>query len=450
MVPAAAVRQTTRRRVLAWSVPAGALAVAACGGAAAPSGQMPAQSAGPVTLRLHIQSGAYAMWSSKWGERYKQEKPNVTVAIEPFPTANQEYFTKVKTMLATDTLGDLVWTWATQGLLPEFGNLKVWRAVDDLVKVEKFDLGQYFPAIIEGSRFRGALTGLPFHGHPGFPFLFYNAELFAKRGLPLPDDKWTLDAMVDAAKKLTQREGTDSDQFGWYTQSGYHPLIAWARIFGGDLISADGKKSELTSPATKQAIEWIVNARFRHRIEPAVEELPKTGAPPDWFAAGRFAMQQGDSAQVSAMHTRIQGRFKWSVALLPPGPNGKRPALTTPHIMGITGQSKNVADAWAFLKSYTSNEAGVSKALDGAGVPGARSDAWNDPRIATDVPEYKIVARAFEWAKPEYAPANYRGLEYSGAIDSELAPVFKGQDGLDSGVLKASATIQKILDQPTN
>src|SRR5438093_5967466 len=128
MDPVAAVRQATRRQVLAWSVPgAGALTLAGCGGAAAPAGRAPAPSTGRVTLRLHIQSGAYAMWSSKWGDRYKQERPNVTVAVEPFPTANQEYFTKVKTMLATDTLGDLVWTWATQGLLPEFGNLKVWR-----------------------------------------------------------------------------------------------------------------------------------------------------------------------------------------------------------------------------------------------------------------------------------------------------------------------------------
>lgn len=420
--------------------------LAACGASGSPTGEVPPPAKGPVTLRLHIQSGVYTTWSTKWGERFKQERPNVTVAVEPIPTANQEYFSKIKTMLATDTLGDLAWTWATQGLLPEFGNLKVWRPVDALLKGDRFDLGQYFPAVIEGMKYRGDLMGLPFHGHPGFPFFFYNAELFSKRGVPVPDDKWTLDTLLEAAKKLTVRDGSGVDQFGWYSAVGYHPLIIWARMFGGDLISADGKKSALATPGTKAAVEWLMNARQRHRIDPLPEELSGQNVN-DLFAAGRFGMLQGDSAQISAMVTRIQGRFPWSVALLPPGPKAKT-ALTTPHIMGITSQSKAVAEAWAFLRSYTSKDAGVDKALDGAGVPGGRPDAWNDPRILAGVPQYKIVARAFEYAKPEAAPANVRGLEASGAIDRELQPMWAGTEAVDAGLTRASTVLQGILDQP--
>ncbi|MBI3973111.1 MAG: extracellular solute-binding protein [Chloroflexi bacterium] len=424
-------------------------ALVACRPSPAPREAAPQPAKGPVTLRLHIQAGGYGTWSQKWGDRIKQEQPNVTVAVEAFPTAGQEYFTKIKTMLATDTLGDLVWTWATQGLLPELSHLKVWRPIDDLVRVDRFDLKQYYPAITEGLRFRGALMGLPFHGHPGFPSFFYNADLFAKRGLAVPDDRWTLETLVDTARKLTVREGSvEQFQFGWWSQAGYHPLIAWARIFGGDLISADGKKSELHTTGTRAAVEWLVNARFRHRVEPTPDERPQSGAPPVWFADGRFAMQQADSAQVSMMHQRVEVRFKWSVALLPPGPTGRRPALTTPHNMGITTQSKAVAEAWAFLKSYTSKEAGVDKVLDGAGVPGGRPDSWNDPRILSGVPEYKVVARAFEYAKPEHAPANFRGLEASAAIDRELQPVFNGTEGVEAGLARASSVLQAILDQP--
>lgn len=416
---------------------------------ARPTPDQPVQPArGPVTLRLHIQEGAYAQWSRKRGERFTQEHPQVTITVEPFPTAGQEYHTKIKTLLATQTLGDLVWTWCTQGLLGEFGHLGVWCPLDDLVRADRFDLGQYYPAIIEGMKFRGSLLGLPFHGHPGFPFFFYNSDLFAKHGVGLPDERWTLETLAEAARRLTVMDQSGTEQYGWFSVTGYHGLIVWARIWGGDLISADGRRSELATPATRAAIQWIVDARFRHGFEPPPQRLAGRGNVNDLFAAGLFAMMHGDSAQVSTMHHRVRETFRWSVALLPPGPQGRRGALATPHIMGITSQSRAVAEAWTFLKSYTSKEAGVDKALDGAGVPGGRPDAWHDPRIVAAVPQYTIVAKAFEWARPEHAPANFRGLEASGTIDRELQPVFAGTEDVGAGVLKAAEALQRVLDLP--
>ncbi len=101
-----------------------------------------------------------------------------------------------------------------------------------------------------------------------------------------------------------------------------------------------------------------------------------------------------------------------------------------------------------FRTSYTSKDAGVDKALGGAGVPGGRPDAWNDPRILSGVPQYKIVARAFDYAKPESAPANTRGLAASGAIDRELQPVWAGTEAIDAGLTRASTILQNVLDQP--
>ena len=177
-------QKATRRRVVRSAAGAGgaaALVLAGCEPRQS-GGARRQPSAGPVTLRVHIQTGSYADFTRKWGDRYAQERPNVSVVVEPFPTANQEYHTKLKTLHVTGSIGDMAWTWATQGLLPEFGHLKVWRPVDDLVRAERFDPRQYFPAIVDGMTFEGRLLGLPFHGHPGFPFFFYNTDLFQKRG----------------------------------------------------------------------------------------------------------------------------------------------------------------------------------------------------------------------------------------------------------------------------
>ena len=266
--------------------------------------------------------------------------------------------------------------------------------------------------------------------------------------MPPPTGQWTLDTLIEFGKRLSGPDtGGGPEAFGWFSVAGYHGLIVLARPFGGDLLSADGRRSELASQRTRQAVQWVVDARLRHRMEPTPEQLTGQGNVNDLFAQGRFGMLHGDLAQVSTMHTRIQGRFAWDIAMLPPGPGGQRAALTTPHVMGVTAQSRQVADAWGFLKSYTSKEAGVVKALDGAGVPGGRPDAWNDPRILSGVPQYKTLAQAFAWARPERAPANFRGLEVSGLIDKELAPVLAGQEAVEAGTTRASAVLQALLDQ---
>jgi ABC-type glycerol-3-phosphate transport system substrate-binding protein len=350
--------------------------------------------------------------------------------------------------MAAGSLGDAIWGGNAQSQSSKWAHLGAIRTMDDLVRAERFDPKQYFPAIVDGMKFEGKLMGLPFHGHPGFPFFFYNADLFQKRGVPPPAGGWTLDAVIEAGKRLSGPDaGGGPETFGWFSVAGYHGLIVLARLFGGDLLSADGRRSELAGQRTRQAIQWVVDARLRHRMEPTPDQLTGQGNVNDLFAQGRFGMLHGDSAQVSTMHTRIQGRFAWDIAMLPPGPGGRRGALTTPHIMGITSPSRQAADAWGFLKSYTGKEAGVVKALDGAGVPGGRPDAWNDPRILAGVPQYKTLAQAFEWAKPERAPANFRGLEVSTLIDKELAPILAGQEAVEAGTTRASTVLQALLDQ---
>jgi multiple sugar transport system substrate-binding protein len=414
------------------------------------AGSKPAPSSkGPTTVRVHINTGAYSDFVKKWGEKFtKEEKPDIKISVEPFTTAGNEYHAKIRAMHNTGEIGDLAWTWATSGQLPELGHLGLWQPVDEMVKADKLDLGAYYPSAIAGLKYQNKLLGLPFHAHPGFSQFIYNKDIFEKAGVALPDDKWTWDTVTEAAKKTTVRDGDKVKQFGWMSLTLWHAYVIWARIYGGDLLSEDGKKSLLDTAEFRKGIQWIYDMQFIHKSEPRTEQIE--GSQIDMFTVGRVAMYHIDSTSIPSMPKRVETKFKWGVQLLPAGPGGQRSALTTPHIIGITAKSKARDGAWEFLKSITSKEAGVTKGLDGAGAPGGRPDSWTDERMLKYAPDMKTVAQAFEWARPERTPANYRGIETADAVDQNIANIWTGSVDVEKGTLAAHQAVQRALDKPAD
>ncbi len=421
---------------------------AVLGACAAPTpGSSPSSdnaSEAPVTLRVHINSGVYGDFTQMWGERFTEEHPDIQITVESFPTAGGEYHAKLRAMHATGEIGDMVWTWATAGQLPELSHLGLWQPIDELVEADQFDLGQYFPSVIQGLQFEGQLMGLPFHAHPGFPQFSYNVDMFNQAGVDLPTAEWTLADIVDAAQKLTIREGDRASQYGWMSLTGWHVYIIWARIFGTDLLSEDGTQSLVNSPEFTASLQWTYDNINMHKIEPSVTEVE--GGSTDMFAAQRVAMTQIDSSAIGPMYKRVEDAFEWAVALLPAGPTGQRGALATPHIYGITANSQAREAAWEFLKSITGHEAGVVKVLEGAGAPGGRPDCWNDARIKEFAPGYEIVAQAFDYAWPERTPANFRGIQVANAIDQNLANIWTGNAAVEEGAQTADEAAQAVLD----
>ncbi len=87
--------------------------------------------------------------------------------------------------------------------------------------------------------------------------------MFDEAGVPYPTDDWTWDDMLDAAKKLTIPE---KEQYGFYID----PFLIWKGIWtkaaGGSVISPDYKKSMLTSPETAEAITWLWDAIWKHKV----------------------------------------------------------------------------------------------------------------------------------------------------------------------------------------
>src|SRR5919199_277274 len=61
--------------------------------------------------------------------------------------------------------------------------------------------------------------------------IFYNKDLFDRVGVPYPKEGWTVDDLVETARKLTFKEG-ETQYWGYEVNGGYLRNFPWMRMNG--------------------------------------------------------------------------------------------------------------------------------------------------------------------------------------------------------------------------
>lgn len=128
---------------------------------------------------------------------FESQHPNITVTQTPVG-APDDLFNRLATDFAGggDTAPDL---FALGGAKPqEYGEL---GALLDLATVADYvDYADYPDFSLTNSTVDGTLYGLPTGGNATAAFI--NADVFEQAGVPVPDDGWTWDDLVDAANRI--------------------------------------------------------------------------------------------------------------------------------------------------------------------------------------------------------------------------------------------------------
>ena len=124
--------------------------------------------------------------------------PDIKVQLDT--AAWPDYWTKLPTLAASNTLPDIV---SLQSLrAPGFASLMV--PLDDMIKRDKFDIDAFDKSIVGGLSHDGKVFALPYDFGP--LLVYYNADLFAKAGLPVPQ------AGLDGRRFHQGRQGADHGQ----------------------------------------------------------------------------------------------------------------------------------------------------------------------------------------------------------------------------------------------
>jgi len=284
--------------------------------------------------------------------------------------AHSKYLTSIAGGVAPD-IGTMGLTWGT-----EFGKL---GAMVDLKRDYPEDVGRIkeavFPGMWRSVEYRGRVFGIPFDMTEYV--LFYRTDLISA-----PPSSWG-----ELTALLTELDAKGKGMlFDWGSLSwvGFSPFLWQA---GGDYFSDDYSAVTVASPEAVTAMRFFADLYTKYRV-------PKTKIPLEQgMRTGDFPLAISGNWKIDGLRLsapEIAG--KWSIALLPKGPSGRRTALIGGRILGIFSQSKNQKAAWEFVK-FLFEPATQEKLYRGAFL---KQDTYLPPNVnAWDAiemdPTFKIV-----------------------------------------------------------
>jgi ABC-type glycerol-3-phosphate transport system substrate-binding protein len=423
----------------------GVALLAACGAPGQSSGgEGAAQSAAPVTVTFFSRTAEQEAFDKRV-EQFHTQYPKIKL---DYAALTGDYPQVIRTHAAAGTLADVLYlqNLVFEGLAATGGL----RPIDDLVKRDKVNLAQWYESGIKGFTIDGKLFGLPARGQIQHCYMYYNKDAFARAGIREPDDRWTLDDLVSAADKLTVR---GEERFGYGTMwSNFQRGIAATRRFGGELLSADGKKSLVDSPQALQAMQWHWDLWHRR-----LSAQPKSSAPAD-FGEGKVAilgmMLAGQRSNVKAA---VKDAFQWDMVLMPKGPTGRLGADTSIAPVTLNSKAKAEDQGFQVVKWFTDKETGIALALQkmGSNTPGMRKDVYCDERVVND-PEYpramlERVCKAMDLAPtaPYVVAWNYRQPEVDAVAKKHMDAFMNNTTTPSAAAMKAFSTeLQAVLDLP--
>ena len=175
----------------------------------------------------------------------------------------------------------------------------------------------FYPSVLDVFREDDAITCLP--QNAATLVVYFNEDLFASAGVPVPTTSWTWDEMVGRAQLLT----SDPDGDGTIDVHGLGvdpeiiriaPLV-WSA--GSELVDDDEEPTRFTlaNPRAVAAVQAFLDLRARFGVVPTDEEAESRDLE-SRFMDGNLAMFIESRKVVPSLRT-IED-FGWDVAPLPP------------------------------------------------------------------------------------------------------------------------------------
>ncbi|GAA2753662.1 ABC transporter substrate-binding protein [Amnibacterium kyonggiense] len=423
-MPRTTSHPVTRRALvgLAGAATAGLL-LAGCsspgGSGGAPSGDY---TAAPKDLKASI---TYALWDQTQVKAiqanlagFKKEYPNISVNVDVTPY--DTYFTKLQTEASSNTMPDLFWLNGPNFQLYA-DNGKV-EPITGEIKAGAIDPKNYPSALVDLYTANGVHYGVP----KDFDTigLWYNKALFAKAGVAVPTSDWTWDDLTTAATTISSKlkgQGIYGVAAGMDGQTTYYDTIFQA---GGNVISADGKKSEYASDATKKGIVFWRDL-IASKGSPSVKQLTDTPAD-QWFVSGKAAMLiGGDWGRSEIAAAPIAKDVQ--VAPLPKGEQKATVIHGVSNVVAAGSRNKQAAQA---LQVYLASKAAQQQQGDmGAVIP-----AFNGTQdsFAKSMPgvDLQVFLDELAYAKP--LPVSKNTAAWNALEAKYLPGVFAGTSPVDS------------------
>ncbi len=365
-------------------------------------------------------------------DKFEEENPNIKIDIQLTPFS--QYWTKLEAAATGEVLPDIFWIngpnvvkYATNGLL---------LPIDDKVEKDKLDLSVYPQGLIDLYTVEGKLYGLPKDWD--LTALWYNKKIFDEKGIEYPNENWTWDDMVEAARKLTDKsKGIYGIAARPDTQEGLYNTIPQC---GGFIISDDRTKSGYDTPEAIEGTQiWL--DLIEEGLSPNLEEQADISAI-EMFKAGKLAMIHAASWNVPVFMENEMIKDDIDLTVMP---LLKERAATIHGLSNvISANTKYPEEAWKFVKFLGGKEANEIWAKSGVVIP-AREDVlgiWKD-----SYPNLNLQAFIDELEYSVMYPVSKDTSKWNDLENEYIKQIWNGDVTVEEGLKKLAEEMNKILEQ---
>ncbi len=392
----------------------------------------PAAPAMTILTIAHAWEAAFEATQEQWDNKFMEKHPDIF--IKRINSDWNQHNQTVPTWAAAGQLPDIIYVHGSRAF--PWNKEGIMVSIQDYVDADKaFDVAGVWEEALKLYRYQGKLYEIPYDHGP--VILAYNKDLFDKASVAYPDENWTWDDFLAAAKKLT----IPDQQWGY---SGYYGntidrsndfLIGLTGPWGGEVMDEEETKVLLDSAESLQALQFFSDLINVHKVAATPAQ---TGAFPGgiWIAGvvGMFGLATWGTPQMAQF-----GTFNYDVAPWPKGPKGRKTGSFGSGY-GPTRDSKVPDKAWLYLSEYLS-VAGMEDmwGKSGRGSPARKAayQSWLDSTIAPKHGKYYLDAL------DTYAVT---GHPYKSVGAAEVLNVFGKYIGLiQTGDMKVEEAVKQIV-----
>lgn len=385
----------------------------------------------PVKLTMTI-------WGSEEEKGIYQERLDIVKQTYPHITVDLmlvagDYDQKVQTMIAGGTPPDIM-------MIAEnyqaYAEKKQIIPLDDLIKEHGLNMSErYSDDIAALMSYNGKQYGLT--DRAGAMVLFYNKDLFDQADVSYPDGTWTQADLLEAAKKLTIKEGNQTVQWGYYPSSWWPQWMQLVYQDGGQLFDNSGKPT-FDTQEVRDALSFMNDMTFVHGVSPTPAEIADLGNPgPDpLFAQGKIAMETTGFWNINSL-SNVEG-INWDISPIWGATNAFFNGLT------IVKDSKHQNEAFKVIEALTSIEAQMPIIEHGQDAPATKAALTHEKFLNATYGGKQINMAAFSESIIYDQPFNPKWNEMMKAIDDKLSVYFNNQSSVEDTAKQIQAELDRI------
>lgn len=358
---------------------------------------------GPVLQTVSAQGDTVKLTMTIWGSTNDVDVYNARLALakEAYPNVEVEliyipsdYDQKVLTMIAGGTPPDIMQVAEGVHAFSDRGQI---IALNDYIADYGIDMAARYGSLAGLYARHDNIYAVPDRG--GAMIVYYNKAMFDAAGVAYPTAEWDWADMLDAAQKLTIREGDEVKQWG-FAAGGWWP---WWMSFiyqnGGRILDADGQPV-VNSPEVAEALQFYVDLMYQYHVAPTPEDYANAGLsfgqPDPLFSQGKVAFELTGFWLIGSLKDIPE--LSWDIA--PVWQHKERATAAFGSGLAITKDCKNPDEAFAVVEFLT-------------GAEGQRPIM----EMGQDAPTHLDLLNSEEWLSGQYI-----GVEINMGTFAESAP----------------------------